>query len=199
MSEVGLNPAAAQGQPAVSYPRDMAVTAVILGVAAFVWFGWGQAAAPSGWLIPLRAGSVVSLIIAVAAVVRARRSRSAGSVMHDPAVRRRYLMIVGIEVTLILVGAAVLGLAGQSDYLPAWILFVVGAHFIPLARLFSGTGLIPAGVLLVLIAVAAAITGARTAVTPSLIAGAGGGLVCGARAGMCLIRARPGRDPDEVT
>ncbi len=190
MNNVGMPPAAAHSRAAVSYPHDMAVTAVILGVAGFVWFCWGQAAPPAGWSIPLGAGSALCLIIVIAAVVSARRARAADSAMHDPAVRRRYLVIVATEMTLIVTGAAVLGAASRSAYLPAWILLVTGAHFIPLSRLFSGTGLIPAGVLLVFIAIATAVAGASTAVTPSAIAGAGGGLVCGARALMCLVRAR---------
>jgi hypothetical protein len=196
MSDIGMTPVAtsrrqaAHSRAAARYPHDVAVTAVILGVAALAWFSWGQAAPPAGWAIPLRVGAVLSLIIAIAAVVTARRSSAAGSAMSEAAVRRRYLIIVATEVAFIVAGAAVLGAASRSAYLPAWILLVVGAHFIPLARLFSGTGLIPAGVLLVLIAIAAAITGVSTTVAPSAIAGAGGGLVCGARAAICLIRAR---------
>jgi hypothetical protein len=190
MNDVSRPPGAAHSRAAVSYPRDMAVTGVILGVAGFVWFCWGQASPPAGWPLPLRVGSALSLIIAIAAVVTARRAKASGSVMREPTVRHRYLIIVATEVALIVAGAVVLAVASRTAYLPAWILLVVGAHFIPLARLFSGTGLIPAGVLLVLIAIAAAITGASTAVAPSAIAGAGGGIVCGARALMCLIRAR---------
>ncbi len=189
MSEASVTRPAATG-PAVSYPHDVAVTGAILGVAGMAWFGWGQAAAPAGWLLPLRTGSVACLLVAIGSVVTARRARPAASAMQDPLVRRRYLTIVGIEVALIVAGAAVFGPSGHPAYLAPWILFVVGAHFIPLARVFATSGLIAPGVLLMLIAAAAAITGAAGAVAPSTVAGGGGGLVCGAQALMCLIRAR---------
>ena len=189
MNEASVTRPATAG-PAASYPRDMAVTGAILGVAGMAWFGWGQAAVPASGLIPLRIGSVACLLVAIGSVVTVRRARSAASAMHDPVVRRHYRTVVGIEVALIVAGAAVLGPSGHPAYLAPWVLFVVGAHFIPLARVFADSGLITPGVLLMLIAAAAAITGAATTVAPSTVAGAGGGLVCGTRALMCLIAAR---------
>ena len=113
---------------------DLAITALVLSVAAIAWFGWGQAEPPSGW----------SPVFA----------------------------------------------AGEIRLLPAWILLVVGVHFLPLGRVFRIAELYSAGVAVSVIAIAAAITGAATSVAPSTVAGAGGGLVCLITALLCLRRSR---------
>ena len=63
---------------------------------------------------------------------------------------------------------------------------MVGVHFIPLGRLFNIGALIWAGLALIPVAAAAAVTGAATGVQPSTVAGAGGGLVCLGCAVACL-------------
>lgn len=66
--------------------------------------------------------------------------------MRDPATAKRYGRTVGIEFAAILIGAAALIVLNNPGYVAAWVLFVVGVHFVPLARLFripslaSGTG-----------------------------------------------------------
>jgi hypothetical protein len=54
--------------------RGRGVTVAVDGFFAFVWFGWGQAAAPSWLVIPLTVGGVLSVLLAVAGVVVAIRS-----------------------------------------------------------------------------------------------------------------------------
>jgi hypothetical protein len=102
------------------------VTALILGVAATAWFGWGNAQPPAGWLPGLAAGSVLGVAAAIAGGWYARRLRSTGSAMADRRVRRGYGITVGVEVATIVAGAAVLEGSGRPAYLPAWILLVVG-------------------------------------------------------------------------
>ena len=88
-----------------SFPagRDRGVTVVVEGFFAFVWFGWGLAAAPSWLTIPLAVGVVLGALLAMTGVVAAWRStgRLAAS---DPAVRRRYGIIVGLEFATLLAG-----------------------------------------------------------------------------------------------
>src|SRR3954464_6382428 len=124
-----------------TYARDRAVTALILGIAAAAWFGWGHEGPPRGWSIPLDIGSFGSLAIAVVCGVLVWRLRRGPSAMDEPATRRRYFWIVGIETAAIRAGVVGLNLAGRPGYLSAWVLFVVGAHFLPLARLFHTPGL----------------------------------------------------------
>lgn len=37
--------------------RDQAACALVLGVASFAWFGWGQQGPPAGWPVFLGIGS----------------------------------------------------------------------------------------------------------------------------------------------
>jgi len=70
--------------------RSRGVTVAIDGFFAFVWFGWGQADAPSWLVIPLTVGIVLGTLLAVTGVVVARRSAGPLPAASDPAVRRRY-------------------------------------------------------------------------------------------------------------
>ena len=162
---------------------DRGATALILGVAAMMWFGWSQASPPAGWSLPLGilavAGMVTGVLTAAAAAIMSRRYRDGVRSMTDPAVHRRYLLVVSAEVLACLAGAAGLGVVGRPAYTAAWILLVVGIHSLPLARLFRIVALTWAGVAATAVAIAAAATGAVTAdVAPSTVAGIGGGLVC---------------------
>ena len=76
-------------------PRDLAVTALILGIAAAMWFGWGQAQPPSGWALPLNIGTFAAIAVAVGAGSIVARFRRGATAMADQRVRRGY----GITVT----------------------------------------------------------------------------------------------------
>jgi hypothetical protein len=158
-------------------PRDLSVSALILGFAAMMWFGWGQAQPPAGWSLPLTIGIFAAIAVegfAASIMVRFRRGASA---MDDQRVRRGYGITVGAEVAAIALGAVGLGLAGRPAYTAPWILLVVGVHFVPLGRLFGSVELLWSGLTLCAVAIAAAVTGAVSAVAPSAITGGFGGLV----------------------
>jgi hypothetical protein len=192
MSDTRVIPVRTEGQPA-SGPsaRDLATTALILGVAGLAWFGWGQGGLAEGWAVPLQAGSVAALAVAVAAGFRLRRLHCGSSAMADARLRRGYWKVVATEVIAIVAGNAALGAAGRAAYIPAWTLLVVGVHFVPLSRLFRIPGLSAAGLALAAAAIAAAVAGAAAGVQPSLIAGAAGGVICVACAASCLRQAAP--------
>jgi hypothetical protein len=149
---------------------------VVDGFFAFVWFGWGQAAAPSWLVIPLAAGTALGALLTVTGVVVTRRSAGPLPVMTDPAVRRRYRIIVGLEFGLLGVGAAALGATGNYQWTPVWICFGVGVHFFPLAATLQNPTLRPLGALLVAVAVTALVVGLASAVAPSTVTGLGAGL-----------------------
>jgi hypothetical protein len=94
----------------------------------------------------------------------------------DPAVRRRYGIIVGLEFGLLGAGAAVLGATGLYQWIPVWVCFGVGAHFFPLAPTLQNPTLRPLGGLLIAVAAAALVAGLASAVAPSTVTGAGAGL-----------------------
>ena len=169
--------------------RDLAVTALILAIAAVMWFGWGQAQPPSGWALPLNIGTFTAIAVAVGAGSVVARFHRGATAMADPRVRRMYGITVGVEVAACGLGAAGLGLAGRSAYIAPWILLVVGVHFVPLGRLFRTFDLVWAAFALSSAVIAAAVTGVVSDVAPSAVTGAFGGLVCIACAAVCLGRA----------
>lgn len=156
--------------------RSRGVTVAVDGFFAFVWFGWGQAAAPAGLVIPLAVGTALGVLLAVIGVVVAKRFGGPVPAMTDPAVRRRYSIIVGLEFGLLGAGAAVLGVTGHSQWIPVWICFGVGVHFFPLASTLQNPTLRPLGVLLVAVAAVALVVGLASAVAPSTVTGLGAGL-----------------------
>ena len=156
--------------------RSRGVTVAVDGFFAFVWFGWGQAAAPSWLVIPLAVGTALGVLLAVTGVVVARRSPGPLPAMTDPAVRRRYSVIVGLEFGVLGAGAAVLGVTGHYQWAPVWICFGVGVHFFPLASTLQNPTLRPLGVLLIAVAAAALVAGLASAVAPSTVTGLGAGL-----------------------
>ena len=156
--------------------RSRGVTVVVDGFFAFVWFGWGQAAAPSWLVIPLAVGTALGALLAVMGVVVTKRSTGPLPVMTDPAVRRRYSIVVGLEFALLGAGAAALGATGHYQWTPVWVCFGVGVHFFPLATTLQNPTLRPLGVLLAAVAVAALVVGLVSAVAPSTVTGVGAGL-----------------------
>jgi hypothetical protein len=156
--------------------RDRGVTVAVEGFFAFVWFGWGQAAAPSWLVVPLAVGAGLGVLLTVMGVVVTKRSAGRLRVMADPAVRRRYGIIVGLEFGLLGAGAAVLGVAGGSRWIPVWICAGVGVHFFPLATTLGNRSLRLLGGLLVAVAAAALAVGLASATAPSTVTGAGAGL-----------------------
>jgi hypothetical protein len=146
------------------------------GFFAFVWFGWGQAAAPAWLVIPFAVGTALGVLLAVTGVVVTRRSAGPLPAANDPVVRRRYGIIVGLEFGLLGAGAAILGVTGLSLWVPVWICFGVGVHFFPLATALDNRSLRPLGVLLAAVAAAALAAGLAWAVAPSTVTGAGAGL-----------------------
>jgi hypothetical protein len=156
--------------------RDRGVTVAVEGFFAFVWFGWGQAAAPSWLVVPLAVGAGLGVLLTVMGVVVTKRSAGRLRVMADPAVRRRYGIIVGLEFGLLGAGAAVLGVAGGSQWIPVWICAGVGVHFFPLATTLGNRSLRLLGGLLVAVAAATLAVGLASATAPSTVTGAGAGL-----------------------
>ena len=135
--------------------RDRGLTALIEGFFGFVWFGWGQANATGG--------------------VQAFRSPASTGVLHDRRARRRYGIAVGVEFSLAGVGAAVLAVAGQGDFIPVWVCAVVGVHFFPLASLLEDRLLVALGWSVTTVALTALVAGLATDVAPSTVTGIGAG------------------------
>jgi hypothetical protein len=159
--------------------RSRGIVALIEGFFAFMWFGWGQAKAPSWLSMPLLVGSVLGVIVALAGGVVVVRATGQRTPMAEREIRMRYNVIVGVEFLLIGAGAVLLGATGSAIWIPVWVCAVVGVHFIPLARVFPGLRLVPLTVGLTAVALSALVVGLVTTTSPSTVAGPG--------AGMCLL------------
>lgn len=168
--------------------RDLCATALVLGVAGVMWFGWSQQGPPASWVPFLVVGSVVGAIVAVLALILTMRSRKGPTATRAAGGSRAYRWTVIIEVGAIAVGVAVLGLTGRAAYISPWVLFIVGAHFLPLSTLFRIRSLRVCGLLLTAVAVAATIVGVAGDVLPSAVAGAGSGVLMVVFGGYTLLR-----------
>lgn len=131
-------------------------------------------------------GAGLSVLVAVTGIVYARRARDEPSPLAGSATGRRFGIIVGTEFASSGVGAAILGITGQTAFISVWVCFVVGVHFLPLAQVFPGIGMIGLAVAVVLVAVAALIVGVNTTILPSTPAGMGAGVCLLAHAGSLL-------------
>lgn len=170
------------------FVRDLAVTAVVFGVAAFVWFGWGQGGPPERWRVWLGVGSGLGLLVALAGGFLAWQNWGPESVFADAGTRRAFGIVCGVEFGLAGVGAAVLGVRKRPQWIAPWIAFVVGAHFVPLAGIFRDPGLVVLAVLVCAAAVAAVVLRGR--LTPSAVTGVGAGtalLAFGLRAALLVL------------
>jgi hypothetical protein len=90
--------------------RDAAATAAVFGFFASAWFGWAQDEPPRAWRKALIAGSILSLLTAIGGGVMTWRNWS-GSTAFDADTSRTFGLVVGVEVALAGIGAAVLRLA----------------------------------------------------------------------------------------
>jgi hypothetical protein len=175
--------------------RDRGMTALIEGFFGFVWFGWGQANASAGLRVALAVGGVAAALVALAGGVQAFRSPASTGVLHDRQARRRYGVAVGVEFSLAGVGAAVLAVAGQGDFIPVWVCAVVGVHFFALARLLADPLLVPLGASVTVVALVALVAGLATGVAPSTVTGVGAGTLLTGFALAALAGARAEETP----
>lgn len=173
--------------------RTLANAVIVEAFFAFAWFGWGQAGPPFAVSVVLGVGAVLSALVAAGGIRAAWRLRDQPSPLSGPAAGRRYGIIVGTEFGLAGVGAAILGVSGHAEFIPAWVCLVVGVHFVPLSRVFPGIGMVAMAIALSLVAVAAFAVGALTTVLPSTIAGLGAGLCLLGHSGSMLVGMRTAR------
>lgn len=158
----------------MSYARDGAMTALILGFFASSWFGWAQERPPAAWRPRLIAGAVLGLAVAVVGGVLAWRNWSDGSALSEPGAMRRYGIIVGVEFAVGAAGAGAIALWKRQEYLAPWICLVVGVDFWPMEPVLDNPPLLVLGALLTVIAVAAVLVSRRTDLAPSAITGVAG-------------------------
>lgn len=143
-----------------AFLRDAAATAAIFGFFASAWFGWAQDEPPPAWRKALVAGSILS-----------------GPTAFDADTSRTFGLVVGVEVALAAIGAAVLARRRSSELIPAWVALVVGVHLIPVALLVRSPLIAVTGVLVTLVALVAVPLARSRPVAVSAVTGLGAGTV----------------------
>lgn len=157
----------------LSHARDLVVTAIIFGVAAFAWAGWAQERPPAGWgwrVVPaaFSLGGVALAAVAIPAAIRfwdtptAIDFRSAAFVW--------YAVVFWLEVIVIVVLAIVLSRRRRGELIAPVVLIVVGVHFVPLTFVFAQPIIMVTAVLITAAGVAALYLPRRIA-APSFWAG----------------------------
>lgn len=174
------------------FVRDFAVTALIFGVAAFAWCGWGQEDPPRAWRPILGIGSVLGMIIAIGGGFLTWQNWSAETALALGNGFRTFGIICGIEVALCGIGSAILAITRRTRWISTWIALVVGAHFIPLAFIFNDAGLFGLAAAMMITTGISVYLHVRTGVTPSAVVGLGCGvslLLFAARAAIIVLAA----------
>jgi len=169
------------------------MTALLLGFFAAAWFGWGHAAPTGRMEIWLDIGATVALLVAGAGAFAAFRRPAATAVLRDRSSARRYAIIVGIEFGLAGVGAGILGGIAHAELIPVWVCAVVGIHFFPLAPVLRDRLLVPLGVLMTMVALAALVLDLATDIAASTVTGVGAGVLLLAYATVALFKSVTGR------
>jgi hypothetical protein len=157
----------------LDFPRDLIMTGVIFGAAAFIWAGWAQERPVAGvtWrvvLVVLQAAGIVLLGFGITAAVRAWETPTA----IDPgsAAFVWYVVVFWLEV-IVCATLAVFFTRTKRSYLVApTVLIIVGLHFVALAFVFGQPIMVLAAVLITAAGVAALFL-PRTIAAPSFWCG----------------------------
>ena len=119
------------------FSRDHAMYTAIFGFFAMMWFGMAQENPPKSWRHWLWVGSAVATTLSLAGIYLAITNWHAASALTDKNAFITFGIVVATEITAIAVGSIVLAKKRKHQYIAAWMAFVVGAHFAPLALLFK--------------------------------------------------------------
>jgi hypothetical protein len=166
---------------------------IIEGFFALMWFSWGQEQ-PAAWESTASTiGAILAIVVAVGGIVLAGRARREPAPAAAASIGKRYGITVGTELASAAGGAAILAVAGHGELIAAWVCFVVGAHFLPLDRVFPGLGLAGLATAVVGVAVTAFIVSAATSTPSSAVTGLGAGACLLLHAAALVLLA--GREP----
>ena len=142
----------------LAYGRDLVMTGVIFGAAAFVWAGWGQERPPRGvvWRVVLVVLQVAGLVLLGFGIPSAVRNWDTPTVLASgsPALVW-YIVVVWLEVIVMIVLAIFYARTRRRHLIAPTVLIIVGLHFVPLAFVFGQSIILLAAVLVTCAGVAA--------------------------------------------
>ncbi len=129
--------------------RGRFLGALIVGLFAAIWSFFGLGAAFGDG--PVR---MLGPAISVAVVVAASRLGGSRAGPDWRRARRPFLVVFGAEILGVIVVANLAAYLGRLDLVLPGISLIVGAHFLPLARLFGRPRYVPVGLLIMALAIA---------------------------------------------
>ena len=124
----------------LDFARDLVMTGVIFGAAAFVWAGWAQERPPAGvgWRVVLVVLQVGGLALLGFGIPAAARNWSTPTAIDPGSVAFVwYVAVFWLEVAAILALAIFLIRKKRGELIASWVLVIVGLHFVPLAFVFG--------------------------------------------------------------
>lgn len=148
------------------FPRDLALTAAILGFAAFVWSGWAQEKPPprTAWRVLLAGLSLVGLVLAgIGAWLAVLTWDTVSAIAPGTVGFVVYLVAFWVEFIAASILAFIVIRRGRSDLVAPIVLAIVGIHFFALAPAFGQPFLFVPAVLLTGIAAVAGLAPAGEA------------------------------------
>ncbi|SFR88981.1 hypothetical protein SAMN04487846_0300 [Microbacterium sp. cf046] len=157
----------------LAYARDLVMTGVIFGAAAFVWAGWAHERPPKGalWRIILVLLQLVGLALMAWGIPLAVQHWSTPTAL-DPGSTAFvvYVVVFWLEVIAIVVLSVFFARTGRGALIAPLVLTIVGLHFVPLAFVFGQSIIMIAAILITAVGVAAAFLPQRIA-APSFWSG----------------------------
>lgn len=131
--------------------RIFAFVGIVFGT-VFVFVNAAELPDPWHW-IARAAGAILLVVALIFGVIRARSARSS----PDARSARVYWISVGAEVVAIPLGSLIItNVIGRPELTVVWVVFVVGAHFLP-ARAFGFGEWAWLGAMLIVLAVGGAV------------------------------------------
>ncbi|MDR2997998.1 MAG: hypothetical protein LBU78_07755, partial [Microbacterium sp.] len=140
---------------ATEFPRDLLMTGVIFGMAAFIWAGWAQERPPKQviWRVLLAViglGGIALVGLSLPAAIRNWSGPTAIEVGGPAFIA--YVVVFWVEVIVMIVLSIIATRRKRSDLIAPLILAVVGIHFVPLAWVFAQPVYVLAGILVTIVA-----------------------------------------------
>lgn len=157
----------------MDFPRDLVMTGVIFGAAAFIWAGWAHERPPGGWiwravLVLLQVAGLVQVGFGIPIAIRNWNTPTTlGS--NGPALVG-YTVVFWLEIIVCVALAVLFTRTKRTHLIAPMVLSIVGVHFVPLSFVFGQPIMIVAGVLITAAGVAALFV-PRRAAAPSFWCG----------------------------
>jgi hypothetical protein len=157
--------------------REALVGVVVAAGFGVAWGLWGASGLTGDAAFVVRvAGGVLGVLLVAAAVLRWRGLPESGPDEGDGAESMfrssAFRLITSAEVVAIVAGNAALQASGHGGYVPAWIAFVVGLHFLGFGRRFAPVFTV-VGAAFLAAAVVGALTGLAGGTRHGIVGGTG--------------------------